>query len=111
MVDGRRVTTVEGLGIDGLDLLQQAFIDHDALQCGYCTPGQLCSATGMLNEVARGWPSAVTADVAAAPRLDESEVRERMSGNLCRRGAYVNIVPAVLEVYGRSTAVASEQDQ
>jgi xanthine dehydrogenase YagT iron-sulfur-binding subunit len=108
MVDGHRVTTVEGLGIDGLDPLQQAFVDHDALQCGYCTPGQLCSATGMLDEVARGWPSAVSADVASAPRLDESEVRERMSGNLCRCGAYVNIVPAVLEVHRRSTAAMPE---
>jgi xanthine dehydrogenase YagT iron-sulfur-binding subunit len=110
-VDGHRVTTVEGLGVDGLGSLQQAFVDHDALQCGYCTPGQVCSATGMLDEVALGWPSAVTAEVASAPRLNESEVRERMSGNLCRCGAYVNIVLAVLEVYGRSTAVTPEPDR
>jgi len=98
-VDEHDVTTVEGLA-DGNDLsdLQRAFVDHDALQCGYCTPGQLCSAVGMLDELRRGWPSAVSADVAAHPVLDEVEVRERLSGNLCRCGAYVNIVPAVLEV-------------
>jgi xanthine dehydrogenase YagT iron-sulfur-binding subunit len=98
-VDGRDVTTVEGLAEgDALSDLQQAFIDHDALQCGYCTPGQLCSATAMLEEVRHGWPSAASADVAAAPILDEVEVRERLSGNLCRCGAYAHIVPAVLEV-------------
>ena len=98
-VDGRDVVTVEGLA-DGDDLsdLQRAFVDHDALQCGYCTPGHLCSVVGMLDEVRRGWPSAVSADVAADPVLDEVEVRERLSGNLCRCGAYVNIVPAVLQV-------------
>jgi xanthine dehydrogenase YagT iron-sulfur-binding subunit len=98
-VDGRDVVTVEGLANgDELSDLQRAFVDHDALQCGYCTPGQLCSAVGMLDEVRRGWPSAVSADVAADPVLDEVEVRERLSGNLCRCGAYVNIVPAVLQV-------------
>jgi xanthine dehydrogenase YagT iron-sulfur-binding subunit len=100
-VDERDVVTVEGLA-DGDDLsdLQAAFVEHDALQCGYCTPGQLCSAVGMLDEFRRGWPSAVSADVAAVPVLDEVEVRERLSGNLCRCGAYVNIVPAVLQVAG-----------
>jgi xanthine dehydrogenase YagT iron-sulfur-binding subunit len=100
-VDERDVVTVEGLA-DGDDLsdLQGAFVKHDALQCGYCTPGQLCSAVGMLDEFRRGWPSAVSADVAADPVLDEVEVRERLSGNLCRCGAYVNIVPAVLQVAG-----------
>ncbi|HEY1281596.1 MAG TPA: 2Fe-2S iron-sulfur cluster-binding protein [Acidimicrobiales bacterium] len=116
LLDGRRVnsclllavavhgdvTTVEGLAPDdGLHPVQQAFVDHDALQCGYCTPGQICSAVGMLAEVAAGWPSAVTADLdAASIELDGAEVRERMSGNLCRCGAYVNIVPAVLEAAG-----------
>jgi xanthine dehydrogenase YagT iron-sulfur-binding subunit len=99
--DGARVTTVEGLA-DGPDLhaLQQAFIEHDAFQCGYCTPGQLCSAAGMLDEVAAGFPSHVAADVAADPPrpLPPQEIRERMSGNLCRCGAYVNIVAAVEEV-------------
>jgi xanthine dehydrogenase YagT iron-sulfur-binding subunit len=100
MIDGCDVVTVEGLATDEqLSTLQAAFIDHDALQCGYCTPGQLCAATGMLDEVARGWPSAASADLTASPRLDEDEVRERLSGNLCRCGAYVNIVAAVLDAY------------
>ena len=97
--DGLDVTTVEGLA-DGEDLhpLQEAFIAHDAFQCGYCTPGQICSAVGMLAEARDGWPSAVTADLAnGAPVLDEHEIRERMSGNLCRCGAYANIVPAIAE--------------
>ncbi len=95
-VDGAGVTTVEGLA-DGADLhpLQAAFIGRDAFQCGYCTPGQLCSAAGLLTE--RG-PSAVTADLTADPELTAGEIRERMSGNLCRCGAYVNIVAAVAEV-------------
>jgi xanthine dehydrogenase YagT iron-sulfur-binding subunit len=94
--DGAEIVTVEGLA-DGTELhpVQRAFVDLDALQCGYCTPGQICSAVGVLDEVARGWPSAVTRDVRAAPQLDEREIRERMSGNLCRCGAYVNIVAAV----------------
>jgi xanthine dehydrogenase YagT iron-sulfur-binding subunit len=93
------ITTIEGLATDGeLHPLQQAFVDHDALQCGYCTPGQICSAVGMLAEARAGWPSAATPDLTAgAVTLDAAEVRERMSGNLCRCGAYVNIVPAVLE--------------
>ena len=98
--DGLDVTTVEGLA-DGEDLhpLQQAFIAHDAFQCGYCTPGQICSAVGMLAEARDGWPSAVTADLAnGAPVLDDHEIRERMSGNLCRCGAYAHIVPAIAEV-------------
>jgi xanthine dehydrogenase YagT iron-sulfur-binding subunit len=98
--DGAELVTVEGLA-DGEDLhpLQAAFIAHDALQCGYCTPGQLCSAVGMFGEVAAGWPSAATADLRAETiALDEHEVRERMSGNLCRCGAYANIVPAIVEV-------------
>jgi xanthine dehydrogenase YagT iron-sulfur-binding subunit len=98
--DGLEVTTVEGLA-DGEDLhpLQAAFIAHDAFQCGYCTPGQICSAVGMLAEAGDGWPSAVTGDLANdASSLDEEEIRERMSGNLCRCGAYANIVPAIAEV-------------
>jgi xanthine dehydrogenase YagT iron-sulfur-binding subunit len=93
------VTTIEGLA-DGDDLhpLQQAFVDHDAFQCGYCTPGQICSAAGMIEEAREGWPSAVTADVRERPPLDDGEIRERMSGNLCRCGAYANIVPAIAEV-------------
>jgi xanthine dehydrogenase YagT iron-sulfur-binding subunit len=98
----RDITTIEGLAGPGGELhpLQRSFVDHDALQCGYCTPGQICSAAGMLAEASAGWPSAVTADQAGhqAPfRLTADEVRERMSGNLCRCGAYVNIVAAIME--------------
>ncbi|HEY4700910.1 MAG TPA: 2Fe-2S iron-sulfur cluster-binding protein, partial [Streptosporangiaceae bacterium] len=78
-----------------LHAVQQAFIDHDAFQCGYCTPGQICSAVGVLQEARRGWPSHVTADLTGDPDLTDAEVAERMSGNLCRCGAYMNIVPAV----------------
>jgi xanthine dehydrogenase YagT iron-sulfur-binding subunit len=96
---GAELVTIEGLADDGdLHPLQQAFIDHDAFQCGYCTPGQICSAVGMLGEVAEGWPSHATADVAADPALSDDEIRERMSGNICRCGAYANIVPAIAEV-------------
>ena len=97
--DGASVTTVEGIRADELHPVQQAFLEHDAYQCGYCTPGQICSAVGMLDEADAGWPSVVTelkAGKGSAADLDEREVRERMSGNLCRCGAYANIVPAVL---------------
>jgi xanthine dehydrogenase YagT iron-sulfur-binding subunit len=99
--DGREVTTVEGLTDDGaLHPLQQAFIDHDGFQCGYCTPGQICSAVGMADEVARGVPSHATADLQATEiELDHDELRERMSGNLCRCGAHNGIVDAIAEVY------------
>ena len=94
--DGARVTTVEGLASDGeLHSLQRAFIELDAFQCGYCTPGQLCSAVGMLRELGAGMPSAATAEGEAAS-LTREEVRERMSGNLCRCGAYVNLVEAIV---------------
>jgi xanthine dehydrogenase YagT iron-sulfur-binding subunit len=98
--DGAELRTIEGLA-DGDELhpLQAAFVEHDALQCGYCTPGQICSAAGMLEEARAGWPSAVTADLTAdgpAP-LDDAEIRERMNGNICRCGAYANIVPAIAE--------------
>ena len=100
MHEGDRITTIEGLlGKDGaLHPLQQAFIDHDAFQCGYCTPGQLLSAAGMLAELRDGVPSHVAADVAAQPELTDAEIRERMSGNLCRCGAYPHIVDAVRAV-------------
>ena len=101
MKDGAEVTTIEGLASGpNLHALQQAFIDHDAFQCGYCTPGQICSAAGMLAEVEAGWPSHATADVAEAPALDADEIRERMSGNICRCGAYPNIVAAIEEAAG-----------
>jgi xanthine dehydrogenase YagT iron-sulfur-binding subunit len=95
-----QIVTVEGLAANGdhLHLLQQSFIDHDAFQCGYCTPGQLCSAVGMLREAEAGWPSAVSDDLRASHiTLDDDEIRERMSGNLCRCAAYANIVPAIME--------------
>ncbi|HEY7009774.1 MAG TPA: 2Fe-2S iron-sulfur cluster-binding protein [Jatrophihabitantaceae bacterium] len=96
--DDREITTIEGLaGPEHLHPVQQAFVDRDALQCGYCTPGQICSAVGMLDEARAGWPSAVTAPDSAEPELDAAEIRERMSGNICRCGAYVNIVAAVAD--------------
>ncbi len=99
---GREITTIEGItkSPDGeLHPVQRAFLDRDGYQCGYCTPGQICSAIGVLDEAAAGWPSAVTAlDAEPGPvTLDGAEVRERMAGNLCRCGAYVNIVAAVLD--------------
>lgn len=98
-VEGSEVTTIEGLAQDGrLHPLQAAFIAHDALQCGYCTPGQICSGVGMLAEARAGMPSAVTEDLVAVSGLDDREIRERMSGNLCRCAAYVNIVAAIAEV-------------
>jgi xanthine dehydrogenase YagT iron-sulfur-binding subunit len=95
--DGRSVTTVEGLARDGaLHPLQQAFIEHDGFQCGYCTPGQICSALAMLNEVKRGSPSHVTGALSSRTiTLTHDELRERMSGNLCRCGAYNGIVAAI----------------
>src|SRR5438876_1637599 len=95
-----QIVTIEGLASDGdhLHPLQQSFIDHDAFQCGYCTPGQLCSAVGMLREAEAGWPSWVSADLTASHiTLTDEEIRERMSGNLCRCAAYANIVPAIRE--------------
>src|SRR5438876_6478090 len=97
--DGAEIVTIEGLAQNGsLHPLQAAFVEHDAFQCGYCTPGQLCSAIGMLDELEAGWPSHVARDVAAEPRRDPQELRERMSGNICRCGAYPNIVAAIEEV-------------
>jgi xanthine dehydrogenase YagT iron-sulfur-binding subunit len=100
--EGSEITTIEGVA-DGDELhpVQRAFLERDAYQCGYCTPGQICSAIGMLQEARDGWPSHATEDVAAGVGLgivlDDDEVRERMSGNLCRCGAYANIVPAILD--------------
>ena len=115
LIDGRRansclalavahqdaeLTTIEGIGTpENLHPLQRAFITHDAFQCGYCTPGQICSAIGMYDEVAAGWPSFATEDLGASSiALDDDEIRERMSGNLCRCAAYANIVPAIAEI-------------
>ncbi len=94
---GAEITTSEGLAEPDTHPVQQAFLDHDAFQCGYCTPGQVCSAVGMLGEAKAGAPSYVTEDLTAEPDLDDEEIRERMSGNLCRCGAYVNIVSAIRE--------------
>ncbi|KTF67450.1 ferredoxin [Sphingomonas sp. WG] len=99
------VTTIEGLGTpEKLHPMQAAFVKHDGYQCGYCTPGQICSAVAVLEEIRAGSPSHVTADLTAAPPLSEAEIRERMSGNICRCGAYSNIVEAIREVAGRRQA-------
>lgn len=106
--EGRAVTTIEGLADgDRLHPVQQAFVDLDGYQCGYCTPGQICSAVAVLEEHAAGWPSAVTADVRpdAENPLTPAEIRERMSGNLCRCGAYVQIVQAVAQAAGTRAAL------
>ena len=102
--EGRSITTVEGLSHDGeLHPLQQAFIEHDGFQCGYCTPGQICSAVGMANELKRGVPSHVTGNLSVTSiELTHDELRERMSGNLCRCGAYNGIVDAITEVYAKA---------
>jgi xanthine dehydrogenase YagT iron-sulfur-binding subunit len=99
---GAEILTIEGLAAgEDLHPLQRAFVEHDAFQCGYCTPGQICSAVALLDEARRGWPSAVTENLAATEvTLDDDEIRERMSGNLCRCAAYVNIVAAVREQAG-----------
>ena len=108
--EGRAVTTVEGLSQDGeLHPLQQAFIEHDGFQCGYCTPGQICSAIGMAAELERGVPSVVTVDLAAGPTgLTGDELRERMSGNLCRCGAHNGIVAAIEDVFGARQLEAAQ---
>ncbi|MFC7555601.1 aldehyde dehydrogenase iron-sulfur subunit PaoA [Pseudoroseomonas wenyumeiae] len=102
MHEGNEVTTIEGLGTpDNLHPMQAAFVKHDGYQCGYCTPGQICASVAMLQEIKDGVPSHVTADLAARPQLTVDEIRERMSGNICRCGAYSNIVEAITEVAGR----------
>jgi xanthine dehydrogenase YagT iron-sulfur-binding subunit len=101
MHQGDRITTIEGLGQPGkLHPMQAAFVKHDGFQCGYCTPGQICSAVGMLDEVRRGVPSHVSADLVSRMRPTNAELRERMSGNICRCGAYSNIVEAIADVAG-----------
>jgi xanthine dehydrogenase YagT iron-sulfur-binding subunit len=108
-LEGREVTTIEGLASDGqLHRLQAAFLEHDAFQCGYCTPGQICSGVGMLAEARAGMPSWVTKDLTTSVQLDEDEIRERMSGNLCRCAAYVNIVSALVEVAREGAAPVAE---
>jgi xanthine dehydrogenase YagT iron-sulfur-binding subunit len=100
--DGAELVTASGLSgdPDRLHPMQEAFVDRDAYQCGYCTPGQVCSAVGMLEEVSAGSPSYVTEELTGEPGLTDAEIRERLSGNLCRCGAYVNILAAVRDVAG-----------
>jgi xanthine dehydrogenase YagT iron-sulfur-binding subunit len=107
MHDGEEITTIEGLAQNGrLHEVQAAFVEYDAFQCGYCTPGQICSSVAMLAEAEAGTPSAVTSDAdlrgGRTPQLSDAEIRERMSGNICRCGAYPNIVAALRAVYGKS---------
>ena len=104
MHDGDEITTIEGLGKPGeLSALQGAFVRHDGYQCGYCTPGQICSATAMLEEIKEGWPSNVSDDLNTKARPTIQEISERMSGNICRCAAYPNIVAAIAEVAGDDT--------
>jgi xanthine dehydrogenase YagT iron-sulfur-binding subunit len=103
MHQGDSITTIEGLGTpENLHPMQAAFVKCDGFQCGYCTPGQICSAVAMLGEVKAGFPSHVSADLMARPQLTPAEIRERMSGNICRCAAYPNIVEAISEVGGRT---------
>jgi xanthine dehydrogenase YagT iron-sulfur-binding subunit len=103
MHQGASVTTIEGLGTPGnLHPMQAAFVKHDGYQCGYCTPGQICSAVAVLDEIKAGVPSHASGDLTAQPQLTAAELRERMSGNICRCGAYSNIVDAITEVAGRA---------
>ncbi|GEP57163.1 2Fe-2S iron-sulfur cluster-binding protein [Reyranella soli] len=104
-MDGRSVTTIEGLGsAEDPHALQTAFIEHDGFQCGYCTPGQICAAAAMLREIEAGVPSYVTPDLTAPVLVSREEVRERMSGNLCRCGAHNGIVDAILQVAAERAA-------
>ncbi len=102
MHQGDSITTIEGLGTpENLHPMQAAFVKHDGYQCGYCTPGQICSAVSVLDEIKAGVPSHATADLTAVPQATAAELRERMSGNVCRCGAYSNIIDAITEVAGR----------
>lgn len=104
MHEGAKITTVEGLGTPNrMHPMQVAFVRHDGYQCGYCTPGQICSAVAMLDEIRAGIPSHVSPDLNARPHLSPGEIRERMSGNICRCGAYSNILDAISEVAGSQT--------
>ena len=103
MHEGASITTIEGLGTpEDLHPMQAAFVKHDGYQCGYCTPGQICSAVAVLGEIKDGVPSLVCTDLSALPQLTDAELRERMSGNICRCGAYSNIVDAITEVARRN---------
>ena len=101
--EGDEITTIEGLGTpDNLHPMQAAFVKHDGYQCGYCTPGQICSAVATLKEIEAGIPSHVTDDINARPDMSNAEIRERMSGNICRCGAYSNIIDAINEAKGKA---------
>jgi xanthine dehydrogenase YagT iron-sulfur-binding subunit len=101
MHEGDAITTIEGLGTpEDLHPMQAAFVKHDGYQCGYCTPGQICSAVAVLDEIKAGIPSHVSASLTSRPRVTAAELRERMSGNICRCGAYSNIIDAISEVAG-----------
>jgi xanthine dehydrogenase YagT iron-sulfur-binding subunit len=102
--EGRAITTIEGVAdAAGLHVLQRAFIEHDGFQCGYCTPGQICSAIGMMRELREGRPSSITANLSKPrPQLSDAEIKERMSGNLCRCGAYVGIAAAIQAAFAAS---------
>jgi xanthine dehydrogenase YagT iron-sulfur-binding subunit len=105
MHPGDEIVTIEGLGDpDHLHPMQAAFLEHDGFQCGYCTPGQICSAVGLLAEAKAGWPSVVTVDLAQSSDLNEHEISERMSGNICRCAAYPNIRAAILQAAGGTAA-------
>ncbi|MBV7410724.1 2Fe-2S iron-sulfur cluster-binding protein [Maritimibacter sp. DP1N21-5] len=106
MHEGDEITTVEGLSKDGRSPLQTAFVHHDGMQCGYCTPGQLCSATAVLTEVAEGWPSHVSESLEGPVALTREELAERMSGNICRCSCYPGINAAILEVAAEETEIA-----
>ncbi len=102
MHQGDSITTIEGLGTpENMHPMQAAFVKHDGYQCGYCTPGQICSAVAVLEEIKAGIPSHVSVDLNSPPQLTNAELRERMSGNICRCGAYSNIAEAISEVAGR----------
>jgi len=102
MHEGDQITTIEGLGTTAdMHPMQAAFVKHDGFQCGYCTPGQICSSVAVLEEIKAGIPSHVTNDLTAPTEVSDAEIRERMSGNICRCGAYPNIVAAINEVAGR----------
>ncbi len=98
MHEGNAITTIEAIDNSTITALQAAFVEHDGFQCGYCTPGQICSAAGMLDEIAAGMPSHATMDLDQTPVLSADEIRERMSGNICRCAAYPNIVRAIEQV-------------
>ncbi len=111
MHEGDEITTIEGIGMpESLSALQQAFADNDAFQCGYCTPGQICSATALIEEVKQNWPSYVTADLKNPDGLLVQEIAERMSGNICRCSAYPNIIKAISQVLESQVAEKSVTD-